>query len=223
MTVYQSYCELKENIRQIAQKWGRNPDDITLVAVSKGYTWDVVQPAYEAGCRDFGESRLQEALTKMDQAPTDIRWHYIGPLQKNKVRKVVESFSLIHSVDSIELLQKISACSQELGVVTRLLLEANTSGESSKHGLSPEEWKVEYPKMIQLKGISIEGLMTMAPLVEDEAIIRHCFGRLYELREELFRSSLPQLSMGMTHDYPIAIEKGATLLRIGTALFEGSK
>lgn len=225
MSVYQKYCQIKENISHAAKQSGRDPDEITLIAVSKGYSWEAVQPAYEAGCRDFGESRIQEAMTKMDQAPNDIRWHFIGTLQKNKVRKVIESFSLIHSVDSVELAQKIAACSQELGIVTRVLLEVNTSGESSKHGLSPDDWKTDFLKINQLEDVSIEGLMTMAPYVEDVAIIKQCFGRLDELRKELQKmkggSSLRHLSMGMSHDYLLAIETGATLLRVGTALFEG--
>ena len=216
------YLRLLEDIAQIAQRAGRDANSITLVAVSKGYPWTRFQPAYEAGCRDFGESRLQEALPKIAEAPSDIRWHLIGSLQKNKVRKAIGPFTLIHSVDTFEIAEKISQCSQEAHTVTPLLLQVNTSGEATKHGLSEEVWERSLEAILALPAIRIEGLMTMAPLVDDEKVIRQCFANLRKLRDK-WAAQLPQqsfyhLSMGMSHDYPIAIEEGATLLRIGTAL-----
>lgn len=217
LSIADRYCHLLASIQEIAVKCGRDPKDITLVAVTKGHSLEHVMAAYEAGCRDFGENRLQEVLGKMAQAPHDLRWHLIGTLQKKKVPKVVGTFALIHSVDTWELAQKISQHSEKSGVETPILLQANTSGEEAKHGLSPEGWKLVFEDAVKLPGISIHGLMTMAPLVEDKFCIRRCFSRLRELRDELQLTG--HLSMGMTHDYPIAIAEGATLLRIGTAIF----
>lgn len=217
-----NYRPLLAKIAEVAQACGRDPLAITLIAVSKGYPWEHVQPAYASGCRDFGESRLQEALPKISSAPLDIRWHLIGTLQKNKVRKAIGMFALIHSVDTPELAAKIDECSQEAGVVTPILLQVNTSGEATKHGLSEEQWQPHIETLLALPAVRIEGLMTMAPDVEDESVIRRCFGRLRQMRDHLsstFDCPFPHLSMGMSHDYRIAIEEGATLLRVGSALF----
>ena len=224
MTVAENLFQIQKEIEDIAQKCGRDPAEITLVAVTKGHPLEHVLPAYEAGCRDFGENRIQEALSKIPHSPQDLQWHLIGTLQKNKVRKIIGKFVLIHSVDSIDLAKKISECSQEGDVVTSVLLQANTSGEKAKHGLRPEEWKNNFEEVLQLPGISVKGLMTMAPFVSDESIVRRCFANLRELREDLQKIAggeiiLPHLSMGMTHDYSLAIEEGATILRIGTAIF----
>jgi pyridoxal phosphate enzyme (YggS family) len=216
MSPQEKYQKVKETIQETALSVGRDPAEIQLVAVSKGYAWDHIQPVYRQGCRDFGESRVQELEIKQQQAFEDIRWHFIGTLQKNKVRKIIGKCVLIHSVDSLDLAQKISACGEESGIKVSILLEANTSGEQSKHGASPEQWKRDFALISKLPALQIEGLMTMAPLVENEKVIRACFSGLRTLRDEL---GLIHLSMGMSHDYRIAIEEGATLLRIGTALF----
>lgn len=211
-----NYLDIVKEIQDIARQCGRDPSDITLVAVTKGHALNEVMPAYEAGCRDFGENRVPEALTKIPLAPDDILWHFIGTLQKNKVRKVVGKFALIHSVDSVDLAQKISQMSQEMGVTTPVLLQSNTSEEKAKHGLTPDAWRAKIEEVLALPGIAVEGLMTMAPYVQDERILRQCFVRLRRLRDDI---NLHHLSMGMTNDYRIAIEEGATLLRIGTAIF----
>ena len=203
-------------IARIARECGRDPTGITLVAVSKGYPWEQVEQAYRLGCRDFGENRLLEAFEKKAQAPSDVCWHFIGNLQKNKVRKAVGAFVLIHSVDSLELAEKISECSEEQGIATKILLQVNTSGEQTKHGQTPEEWRRDLERVMSLRGVNIEGLMTMAPFVEDEGVIRKCFSDLHVLKQEF---GLHHLSMGMSHDYPIAIQEGATLLRLGTVLW----
>lgn len=216
------YQRILDHIVQVAKRSGRDPSTITLIAVSKGHPWNVFAPAYEAGCRDFGESRLIEAQAKMKEAPSDIRWHLIGTLQKNKVRKAIGSFALIHSVDTFELAEKISQCSEEAHLVTSILLQVNASGEATKHGLSPQEWQHYIEPLLALPAIRLEGLMTMAPLTDDEKIIRNCFSTLRIMRDTLASQFKPHpfrhLSMGMSHDYPIAIEEGATMLRIGTAL-----
>lgn len=219
------YSILVQDVHKIAIECGRNPNDITLVAVSKTHSWDNVAPAYAAGCRNFGENRVQEALEKIAAAPADVRWHLIGSLQKNKVNKIIGKFALIHSVDSVDLATKIAHTSASTGVVTPILLEVNTSGEVSKHGFNEKELLDAFDALTQLQGIRLDGLMTMAPLTNDEDVIRRCFGRLRHLRD-LFKEKgcrnapMNHLSMGMSNDYRIAIEEGATLLRIGSALFE---
>lgn len=203
------YTEIWENVQRLAEKAGRDPHDIRLVVVTKGRTVEEIQQAYNQGCRDFGENRVQEALPKIALLPSDINWHFIGTLQKNKVSKVIDKFSLIHSIDSIALVHEIST--------TPLLLQVNTSGELTKHGLSCDEWLKQFPDQPNVKG-----LMTIAPLTQDKTILRSTFRALRHLRDELVERSghpLPHLSMGMSNDYPIAIEEGATLLRIGTAIF----
>lgn len=227
MSVVDNYQSVLRQIQSKALECGRSLNDVSLVAVTKSVEWEDVQQIFDLGQRDFGENRLPEALKKMSQAPQGCFWHFIGTLQKNKVRKVIESFSLIHSVDSFELAQKISDCSRELGRDTHILLQSNTSGEGSKHGNTPEQWKECFEAVASLPNISIDGLMTMAPLTEDEAVIRDCFRKLRVLRDELNylgkgRLKLYHLSMGMSHDYKIAIEEGATLLRIGSAIFSVS-
>lgn len=187
-----------------------------MIAVSKTYSVDAVREVYGAGCRDFGESRVQEALPKIELGASDLRWHLIGTLQANKVRKVVGKFCLIHAVDSLELARKISSCSQEMGIESQVLLQVNTSGETSKRGLSAGQWEPHLNEVMALPNLQVEGLMTMAPLTEDEQVVRECFRRLRQFRDQL---RLRHLSMGMSHDYPIAIEEGATLLRIGTVIF----
>jgi pyridoxal phosphate enzyme (YggS family) len=213
--------EILERISLAAHQAGRREEEISLVAISKGRSLEEIREAYLLGVRDFGESRVGEALEKIEQLPSDIRWHFIGKLQRNKVSKVIGRFTLIHSVDTVELAEKISHLSFEKGVKTSILLEVNTSGESSKGGLSVQEWEGYYQQLLELKGVNIQGLMTMAPLTENEGIIRHCFCELRLCLQRLQRrgGELTTLSMGMSNDFPLAIQEGATLLRIGTALF----
>jgi len=209
--------EVRETIEQTAISCGRKPQEITLIVVSKGQPIEAILKAYDAGVRDFGENRTKELLEKREKAPKDIRWHFIGSLQRKKVKEIIGKCALVHSVDSVRLAQEISKRSLLAGVVTPILLEANISGEESKHGLSAEDWELQISDIQNLEGIKIEGLMTMAPMTEDEDLVRNCFAGLKALRDKL---GLRHLSMGMTHDYTIAIEEGATLLRVGTAIFE---
>lgn len=214
-----NYAAVLDQVEYLAQ----NP--VTLVVVSKGHSWVEMEPAYVAGCRDFAENRLPEAFEKQSEAPADIRWHYIGPLQKNKVKKAIGRFHLIHSVDTLELAEKIAECSFAAGITTAILLQVNTSGEATKQGLNPQDWKESYGAVQALPGLRIEGLMTMAPLTEDFPRIQRCFHDLRLLREVLTPMthpphSLHHLSMGMSHDFPIALREGATLLRLGTVIFK---
>jgi pyridoxal phosphate enzyme (YggS family) len=223
MTNILNYLPTCREIASTALACGRNPADIALIAVTKQVDPQTALKLYNQGQRNFGENRLPDAFLKQNEMPSDCLWHFIGNLQKNKVRKAIGKFTLIHSVDSPELADKISLTSQECGVVTSILLQANTSGEASKHGLSPDEWKKSYLELSKLKGITIQGLMTMAPLNVEEDAIHACFRELRLLRDELNEmagnSQLFHLSMGMSEDFKIAIEEGATLLRIGSALF----
>lgn len=216
MTLADRYHALKKEIHQKAIASGRDPGAITLVVVTKQQPIEKIRELYDAGCRDFGENRVQEALPKMAALPDDIRWHFIGTLQSNKINKVVGAFHLIHSVDNPELAEKISETSQRKGIITPILLEVNTSQEASKHGLSAEEWLKHLEEMRKLPAIRIQGLMTMAPYTDDTQCIRSCFKKLGELQKK-DPERLQDLSMGMSNDYLIAIEEGATLLRIGSA------
>jgi hypothetical protein len=225
MTVADHYRYIKDDVISAAEYYGRNLEEITLVAVSKGCSWDDVRAAYQAGCRDFGESRVQEALTKILEAPEDIFWHFVGHLQKNKVSKVLGKCALIHSVDTFELASKISELSARTAIETSILLEVNISGEATKQGMQKEQWKRCFEAILSLPSIHVKGLMTMAPLTQDEGVVRRCFAGLREFRDELIvknglhADALRHLSMGMSNDYRLAIAEGATLLRVGTAIF----
>lgn len=216
------YSEICKEIMDTARKCGRDLGEITLVAVTKQVDWQAALSLYQLGQRDFGESRIPEALMKKNSLPNDCRWHFIGKLQSNKVRKAVGAFSLIHSIDSYSLAETVSQVSRELGCTTSILLQANTSGEASKQGLSPKEWQKCFQEVLTLPGIAVQGLMTMAPLDADEEEIRASFRKLRQLRDEMngtYAAGLRHLSMGMSRDFKIAIEEGATLLRIGSALY----
>lgn len=220
-----NYRRLQEEIAETAISCGRKPEEIQLVAITKNQPWEVIEPIYHEGCRNFGENRLQEALPKIDQAPADCHWHFVGSLQRNKVRKVLSYFTTIHSVDSLELAQKISECAVERNRQINIFLQVNTSGETSKHGMSPEECFRICEKILSLPNLNIRGMMTMAPLVEDEGMIRYTFASLRMLRNKLIEEYRPvngfkDLSMGMSHDFKEAIREGATVLRIGSRIWQ---
>lgn len=224
ITIDERYHQLIGSIREKTLACGRLPQEVTVVVVSKSYPVEQMEEVYRAGGRDFGESRVQEALEKIPHLPKECRWHLIGNLQSNKVAKAVSLFPLIHSVDSPELAKKISQASQAQEKTISILLQVNTSGEKTKQGLSPKEWETQLEKVIDLSHVNIAGLMTIGPNLEDSQIIRKSFRELYELREKWSkRMKNPQtfrhLSMGMSNDYLIAIEEGATLLRLGHAIF----
>lgn len=191
---------------EIKQKY----PSVKIVCVTKEHAWNECTFLYNEGARQFGENKVQEAIPKMEEAPKDIDWHFIGNLQKNKVNKVVGQFSLIHSVDTFELAEKIS---QTAIHPQPILLQINIM---HKHGFTPNDLREKFPRLQALKGIDIQGLMTMAPDTDDFTLIRNVFSEAYKLKEEL---RLKELSMGMSHDYPIAIEEGATMIRVGTLLF----
>ncbi|MBA2367598.1 MAG: YggS family pyridoxal phosphate-dependent enzyme [Candidatus Protochlamydia sp.] len=218
------FCQIQEQVKEKALAYGKS-NEVRLIAVSKTYPSAMLKEVYDAGCRDFGENRAQEAVKKINAMPADCRWHFIGTLQKNKIGKILDaSIALIHSVDTIDLAEKISSACLVRKLECSILLQVNTSGEPSKHGFSKEKWESSFEQLNALPALRIEGLMTMAPLTDNEAQIRESFRKLFELREKWKRrmknpAFFTHLSMGMTHDYLIAIEEGATLLRVGTAIF----
>jgi PLP dependent protein len=212
----------EERIAEAAQKCGRSPDDIELVAVSKTHAAEKVQAAAEAGQMVFGESRVQEARAKIPLLPSRLRWHFIGHLQKNKIRHALPLFELFHGIDSLALAQDMQRIAEEVGMRPRILLEINLAGEASKHGFSPEALRRDLEATLSLGRLTIEGLMTIPPLAPEAEAARPYFVALRKLRDQLeaeFNLRLPQLSMGMSGDYAMAVEEGATLVRVGTAIF----
>ena len=231
LTLYQTIAEnlsaVQARIRTAAQRAGRNPDEVTLVAVSKTKPIEVIQAAYAAGQRDFGENRVEELWPKVHQADalglTEIRWHLIGTVQSRKSEQAVGPFVLIHSLDRLKLAERLSRDAQAAGCVLSVLLEINISGEESKHGFSPDDVRQLAGQLGALPGIRIHGLMTMAPLTAPGEAARPFFRALRQLRDEL-TSRYPsidwrQLSMGMTGDVEAAVAEGATLGGIGSAIF----
>ena len=211
-------------IAESALRVGRVPEEVTLVAVSKTMPVELVQMAYNLGVADFGENRVQEALPKIAAFhPQGLRWHMIGHLQSNKAGKAASPFYCVHSVDSLHLAQTLSKHAGEQGKHLSVLLQVNVSGEASKEGIPLAESQELARQIAALPHIHVDGLMTIAPLAEDPEQVRPVFRELRLLRDKL-RADLPQyswqqLSMGMTGDYSIAIEEGATIVRIGRAIF----
>lgn len=213
---------VREQIAQAAAKADRLVDEIELVAITKTHPAEKVREAMEAGQNLFGESRVQEARVKIPDLPSSLRWHFVGHLQKNKVRHALPLFELIHSVDSLALAQDMNRIAEEDGAHPRVLLEVNVAGEGSKFGFVPGKLREEMELLLVLPRLSIEGLMTIPPLAEAAEVSRKFFVQLRELRgvlESEFDLRLPQLSMGMTNDFTVAVEEGATLVRVGTAIF----
>ena len=213
---------VRERIAQAAAKAGRLVDEIELVAITKTHPAEKVREAMEAGQNLFGESRVQEARAKIPELPSSLRWHFVGHLQKNKVRHALSLFELIHSVDSLALAQGMNRIAEEDGAHPRVLLEVNVAGEGRKFGFAPSTLRKEMEPLLALPRLSIEGLMIIPPLAAAAEVSRKFFVQLRELRDVLeseFDLRLPQLSMGMTNDFTVAVEEGATLVRVGTAIF----
>ena len=221
-----NYPKITKQICEIAARCGRNPSEITLLAVTKEVGIMEIIDLHESGCRNFAENRVpifEEKFEffkgKQGHAGDRFRWHFIGPLQRNKARRVVEMSDVIHSGESLSLLQALDKFSAELKLRRQVYVEVNISGESQKHGFEPDALEKSWPKIKKLENIEIAGFMGMASMDVPEAEIRRQFRLLRTLRD----TYLPDggLSMGMSHDFPIAIEEGATLVRIGSALYEG--
>jgi pyridoxal phosphate enzyme (YggS family) len=213
---------VRSQIANAAKKSGRSLNEIELVAISKTHEIEKVRAAFDAGQEVFGESRVQEARAKIPLLPSTARWHFVGRMQKNKIRHALPLFELFHSVDSIELAREMNRIADEEGFHPRVLLEVNVAGEGSKIGFAPDSLRAEMETLLELPRLTIEGLMTIPPLAPDVEASRKYFSGLRELRDQLakeFHAELPQLSMGMSGDFPGAIEEGATLVRVGTAIF----
>ena len=215
---------VRAEIRKACEKSGRNPEEVTLIAVSKTKPISMIREAMDAGQTIFGENKVQELCTKYEELPKNLEWHLIGHLQRNKVKYIADRAALIHSVDSLKLAEEISKEALKKNVEVNILIEVNVAGEESKFGVSMEEAEPLIRKIALLDGIKICGLMTIAPYVEDEEKNRQYFADLKQLSVDIATKNIDNvnmnvLSMGMTGDYAVAIEEGATYVRVGTGIF----
>ena len=220
--IAENLARLREKIEETCKRSGRKPDEVKLIAVSKYFGVDAIGEAKNCGLTDFGENRAQELTLKFEKLGDSVTWHFIGTLQKNKVKYAVNTAELIHSVDSRELVDEINLRAEKLGKVQKILLEVKTSEEETKSGLETENEILSLVKRCsELNNIELLGLMTMAPLTDDTNIIRKSFRDLFNLKDRINNKgyNLTELSMGMTSDFEIAIEEGATMIRIGSAIF----
>ncbi len=207
---------VRARITAAAQRAGRNPGEIALVAVTKTVEPERVEQALATGLTVFGESKVQEAKAKIPVVSSRARWHMIGHLQTNKARDAVALFELIHSVDSVKLAAELDKWAERAGKTQPILLEVNVSGEASKFGLKPDALEAALEEINAMPRLEVQGLMTVAPFAEEAEKARPYFRKLRELRDRL---ALTHLSMGMTHDFEVAVEEGATIVRLGTAIF----
>ncbi len=216
--------QVRKNIEAACQKAGRNPEEVTLIAVSKTKPVPMLEEAYQAGSRDFGENKVQEIMDKYPVLPDDIRWHMIGHLQRNKVKYIVDKVSLVHSVDSLRLAEEISRQAEKKQTELDILVEVNIAQEESKFGTSRAEAAQLVEEIAKLPCIHVKGLMTIAPFVEHPEENRKYFRQIKELSVDIEKKnidnvSMSVLSMGMTNDYMVAVEEGATMVRVGTGIF----
>ena len=216
--------EVRKNMEEACRVSGRNPEEVSLIAVSKTKPVSMLQEAYDAGCRDFGENKVQEIMDKIDRLPSDIRWHMIGHLQTNKVKYIVGKVFLIHSVDSLHLAEAISKEAVKQNTTVNILIEVNVAKEDTKYGAMAEDTVSLVEKIALLPGICVKGLMTIAPYVENPQENRQYFVKLKQLAVDIKSKNIDNvhmdiLSMGMTGDYMVAIEEGATYVRVGTGIF----
>jgi len=213
---------IRDRITAAAQRCGRDPAMIELLAVSKTFPVEAIREAVDAGQLLFGENKVQEILAKAPQLPANLQWHLIGHLQSNKVRKVLPLVKAIHSIGSLDLARDVDRIAGELGLFPQVYLEVNLAEESSKHGFSAEQLRGSLEALYAFKRLEIQGLMCIPPFDPDPALSRPYFTKLREMRDELEQrggAPLPRLSMGMSHDFEIAIEEGATIVRVGSAIF----
>lgn len=217
-------AEVKQNVALACERAGRKEEEVTLIAVSKTKPVEMLREAYACGARDFGENKVQELMDKIPQMPEDIRWHMIGHLQRNKVKYIVDKVWLIHSVDSLRLAEEISAQALKKNVEVNILVEVNVAQEESKFGTTTQDAITLVEEIAKLPAVHIKGLMTIAPYVEDSEQNREYFHKLKQLSVDISSKnidnvSMSMLSMGMTGDYAVAVEEGATLVRVGTGIF----
>jgi len=220
MSIAENHAEIKRRIEAACARAGRDPASVLLLPVSKGHSAEAVEECAALGLRIFGENKVQEAKVKIPQCPARLQWHMIGHLQSNKARDAVQMFSMIQSIDSLALAGEVNKWAEKLSKRAPILLEVNTAGEATKHGFNPAGIPIE--AINALPRLEVQGLMTIAPYTTTPERVRPCFQKLRELNEacgEKLGAPLPHLSMGMSGDFEIAIEEGATIVRIGTALF----
>jgi pyridoxal phosphate enzyme (YggS family) len=213
---------VKKQVAQATEKAGRSPGAVDLLVVSKTWPAEIIQEAVDAGHTLFGENRVQEALAKIPLLPSGLHWHLIGHLQKNKIRKVLPLFDTIHSIDSLELAQQTDRIAGELGRFPPVSLLVNVADEASKYGFSPSGLREQINDLHDLERLQVDGLMAIPPFDPDPENTRPSFIALREFRDQLQEQTgvpLPKLSMGMSHDFPVAIEEGATIVRVGSAIF----
>ena len=228
MPVAENIRDIKERIAAAAHRKGRTPDDVVLMAVSKTVSPDKIRQAYQVGLRLFGESRVQEMAAKADAVRDlrDVEWHMIGHLQSNKSLKAAELFGAVESVDSVRLAEKLNAATEQVGKTLAVLIEINVGGEAAKSGLAPESSELQaiLQAAKRLPYLEFRGLMTVPPFTEDPEGARSFFRKLRQLRDAIGHARWPNvsmdvLSMGMSHDFEVAVEEGSTCVRVGTALF----
>ncbi len=216
--------EVKNNITAACQEAGRAPEEVTLIAVSKTKPVELLREAYDCGCRDFGENKVQELLDKYEVMPKDIRWHMIGHLQRNKVKYIVDKVALIHSVDSLRLAEEISREAVKKDTCVNILIEVNVAEEETKFGVTCNEVKQLVQDIAKLPNIRVKGLMTIAPFVENAEQNRPIFSKLRKISVDIMEENIDNitmeiLSMGMTGDYAVAVSEGAACVRVGTGIF----
>ena len=220
--IAKNFEAIRVQIAEAATRSGRNAEDVTLIAVSKTHSPETILEAVDAGQLLFGENRVQEARSKMPLLPSRLRWHLIGHLQSNKIRQALPAFERLHGIDTLELARDVNRVAGDLGLCPKEFLEVNVAGESSKFGFKPEALRTAMEELLTLDRVCIDGLMTIPPFATEPEASRCYFAALRELRDRLaqeFRAPLPELSMGMSGDFGVAIEEGATFVRVGTALF----
>ena len=222
--VAENYRYVLKKVEEACVRSGRDPKDVTLIAVSKTKPIEMIEEAMEAGARVFGENKVQELCDKYERLPKDLHWHLIGHLQRNKVKYIVDKAELIHSVDSLKLAEEISKEALKKNVEVNILIEVNVAEEESKFGVSVEETPALVKEIAKLPGIHIQGLMTIAPYTTDPEENRPVFRTLKKLAVDIKKKNIDNvcmdvLSMGMTGDYQVAVEEGATLVRVGTGIF----
>lgn len=222
--VRENLAEVERRIQAACERAGRERAQVRLIAVSKTKPVELLTEAYEAGSRDFGENKPQEIKEKYPQLPSDIRWHMIGHLQRNKIKYVIDKVCMIHSVESVRLAEAISEEAGKRGIVMPVLVEVNVAGEESKFGVRPEETEAFVREICRFPNIRVEGLMTIAPFTENAEDNRIFFRKLRNLYVDIKAKNIDNvnmcnLSMGLTGDYEVAIEEGATMVRVGTGIF----
>ena len=222
--VAENYRHVLKKVEEACARSGRDPKDVTLIAVSKTKPIEMIEEAMEAGARVFGENKVQELCDKYEQLPKDLHWHLIGHLQRNKVKYIVDKAELIHSVDSLKLAETIEKEAAKKNCVQDILVEVNVAQEESKFGLKVDEVIPFIEKISQFQHICVKGLMTIAPFVENPEDNRPVFANLHKLSVDIMNKNIDNvnvsiLSMGMTNDYEVAIEEGATMVRVGTGIF----